>query len=150
MGIALSQSDDTSSEATGLLQQFIMNFAAPLYFVSIGLQADFLNAFDPALVFVVLAVACAGKIIGAALGARIGGLSPRKAMIIGFAMNTRGAMEIVLATVAKSVGIIDDRIFVALVIMAIVTSVISGPAISRIRKGEQSKPASPTLGDVEG
>jgi len=146
VGIALSQSGDKRSDAMDLLQQFIMNFAAPLYFVSIGLQTDFLKAFDPVLVVVVLLVACAGKIIGATLGARIGGLSSRKAVTIGFAMNTRGAMEIVLATVAKSAGIIDDRIFVALVIMAIVTSVISGPVIGRLGKAGQNMPTSPLQG----
>jgi Kef-type K+ transport system membrane component KefB len=55
-------------------------------------------------------------------------------------------MEIVLATVAKSAGIIDDRIFVALVIMAIVTSVISGPVIGRLGKAGQNMPTSPLQG----
>ena len=132
-----------------LLQQFIMNFAAPLYFVSIGLQTDFLKAFDPMLVVVVLAIACAGKIIGATLGARLGGVTPRRSVIIGLAMNTRGAMEIILATVARSAGIIDDRIFVALVVMAIVTSLISGPVIGRLAKSVRGKPAPVAAGDRE-
>jgi Kef-type K+ transport system membrane component KefB len=47
-------------------------------------------------------------------------------------LNARGAMEIILATVAKDAGLIDDRLFVALVIMALVTSVLSGPIMSRL------------------
>jgi hypothetical protein len=41
-------------------------------------------------------------------------------------------MEIILATVARDAGLIDDRLFVALVIMALVTSVLSGPMMSRL------------------
>ncbi|HTY90913.1 MAG TPA: cation:proton antiporter [Methanocella sp.] len=134
VGIALSDGGDRRNEAVDSLYQFIMNFAAPLYFVSIGLQTDFLKAFDPLIVVVVLLVACIGKIVGATLGARIGGISPKQSVIVGFAMNTRGAMEVILATVARNAGIIDDRIFVALIIMAIVTSVISGPAIGLLKK----------------
>jgi Kef-type K+ transport system membrane component KefB len=47
-------------------------------------------------------------------------------------MNARGAMEVILATVALQEGLIDQRIFVALIFMAIVTSLMSGPAIKRL------------------
>ena len=141
VGMALSSGDSKRGNAINIVYQFVMYFFAPLYFVSIGLQVDFLTSFDPVLVAVVLIVACAGKIIGATLGAKIGKLSTRRAVAVGFAMNTRGAMEIILAGVAKSAGLIDDRIFVALVIMAIVTSLISGPVIGRLHK---SMPATAT------
>ena len=133
VGMALSSGDEKRSKELNMVYQFVMYFFAPLYFVSIGLQVDFLKSFDPVLVAVVLIVACAGKILGATLGAKIGRLSTRQALAVGFAMNTRGAMEIILAGVAKSAGLIDDRIFVALVVMAIVTSIISGPVIGRLR-----------------
>lgn len=141
VGMALSTGDEKRSNEISMVYQFVMYFFAPLYFVSIGLQVDFLKSFDPVLVAVVLVVACAGKIIGATLGAKIGKLSTRQALAVGFAMNTRGAMEIILAGVAKSAGLIDDRIFVALVVMAIVTSLISGPVIGRLGK---STPAATT------
>jgi Kef-type K+ transport system membrane component KefB len=50
-----------------------------------------------------------------------------KAWAVGFAMNSRGAMEIILGTLALEAGIIGQKMFVALVIMAIVTSMMSGP-----------------------
>jgi len=46
-------------------------------------------------------------------------------------LNARGAMEMILATVARDAGLIDDSIFVALIIMALVTSILSGPIMSR-------------------
>jgi len=59
-------------------------------------------------------------------------MSWRQSAVIGFALNSRGAMEMILATVARDAGLIDDRLFVALVIMALVTSVLSGPIMSRL------------------
>lgn len=111
------------------LHQFALGVLAPIYFVSIGLRADFIRSFDPLLVLIVLVIACLGKVIGASLGARIGRLPLRESLAIGFAMNARGAVEIVLASIALEAGVIDARLFVALVVMALVTSVISGPAI---------------------
>jgi len=59
-------------------------------------------------------------------------MPPRRALTVGFAMNARGAIEVILATVALEEGLIDQRIFVALVFMAIATSMMSGPAIKRL------------------
>ncbi len=140
LGVALSQGNEKRSEAHEMLYQFVMYFFAPLYFVSVGLRADFISAFDPVLVTAVLLVACAGKIGGATLGARISGMPIRQSAAIGFALNARGAMEMILATVARDAGLIDDRVFVALIIMALVTSVITGPAISRLLALKPEKP----------
>jgi Kef-type K+ transport system membrane component KefB len=129
VGTALSQNLDKRNEAHEMVYQFVMYFFAPLYFVSVGLRANFIQSFDPALVLAVLAVACAGKVIGVTLGARISRLPMRQAAAVGFAMNARGAMEMILATVARDAGLIDDRIFVALIVMALVTTLISGPMI---------------------
>lgn len=132
VGIALSQQLDERNEAREVIYQFAVSFFAPLYFVSVGLKVNFAAGFDLLLVAVVLAVACLGKLAGATLGARLGGMPPGRALAVGFAMNARGAMEVILATVALQEGLIDQRIFVALVFMAIVTSLMSGPAIKRL------------------
>ncbi len=132
VGTALSQNLDKRNEAHEMVYQFVMYFFAPLYFVSVGLRANFIQSFDPVLVLAVLAVACVGKVIGATLGARIGRLPMRQAMAVGFAMNARGAMEMILATVARDAGLIDDRIFVALIVMALFTTMLSGPMIDRL------------------
>jgi Kef-type K+ transport system membrane component KefB len=65
------------------------------------------------------------------IGARAGGFATAEAFAIGMAMNARGAVEMVLASVALQVGLIDGRLFVALVTMAVVTSAIAGPAMKK-------------------
>lgn len=132
VGLAFSQNLEKRDEAHEMVYQFVMYFFAPLYFVSIGLRANFVASFDPVLVLVVLSIACIGKIFGVTLGLRASKMPWKQSAVVGFALNARGAMEMILATVAKDAGLIDDRLFVALVIMALVTSVLSGPIMSRL------------------
>jgi len=126
------------NDAHDVIHQFAMSFFAPLYFVSVGLRADFARNFDLALVLLVVVVACVGKIAGASLGAWLGGMARREALATGFAMNARGAMEIILASVALEAGLIDQRVFVALVVMALATSALGGPAIKRLLRLQPS------------
>jgi Kef-type K+ transport system membrane component KefB len=136
VGIALAENAGASNPAREAVRQFVTYFFAPIYFVSVGLQANFIANFDLPLVLVVIVVACASKIVGAGVGARLGGLSPRKALAVGFGMNARGAMGMILASLALSYGLIDERVFVALIIMALVTSLLSGPVMQRLLAGE--------------
>jgi Kef-type K+ transport system membrane component KefB len=112
----------------------VMTILAPIYFVSIGLKTNFAANFDLTIVLLVFFVACIGKIIGASLGALAGGMAERKALAVGFGLNARGAMEIVLATAALDYGLIEGHIFVALVIMALATTMISGLALPWLMK----------------
>ena len=65
--------------------------------------------------------------MGSGFGALRSGFPFREALAVGFGMNARGAMEIILGIIALENGLIDEKLFVALVIMAIVTSMSSGP-----------------------
>ncbi|HEY3361707.1 MAG TPA: cation:proton antiporter [Methanosarcina sp.] len=132
VGLAFSQGLEKRDDAHEMIHQFVMYFFAPLYFVSIGLRANFVTSFDLTLVLAVLIIACIGKIFGVTLGLMISKLPFRQSAVIGIAMNARGAMEMILATVAKDAGLIDDHVFVALIIMALLTSVLTGPAVSRL------------------
>jgi Kef-type K+ transport system membrane component KefB len=132
VGLAFSQNLEKRDNAHEMVYQFVMNFFAPLYFVSIGLRANFVASFDLALVLAVLLIACIGKILGVTLGLRVSKMPWKQSAVVGFALNARGAMEMILATVARDTGLIDDHLFVALIIMALVTSVLSGPIISRL------------------
>jgi Kef-type K+ transport system membrane component KefB len=127
VGIALGDSEHMSERAKEIVHQFINNIFAPLFFVAIGLKVNFLINFDPWLTLVIIFIAFAGKIIGSGLGTRLGGFTWRESLAAGFGMNARGAMEIILGIVALENGLINETIFVSLVIMALVTSMTSGP-----------------------
>lgn len=126
-GIAIGDSVHLREQAREIIHQFVTNFFAPLFFVSIGLKVNFIENFDLTIVLIVLVLAYVGKVSGASLGAAMGGLNRNKSLAVGFGLNARGAMEIILGTLAYNAGIIGKPIFVALVIMALITSLTSGP-----------------------
>ena len=114
------------------LGDFVAVLFAPLFFASIGLEADFVVDFDLRVVVLIFGIATVGKVLGCAAAARLSGTPRREAWAIGYAMNARGAMEIVLALAAREAGLISGRTFVALVVMALGTSMLSGPLIRRL------------------
>jgi Kef-type K+ transport system membrane component KefB len=127
LGVAFGDSEHMSERAKEIIHQFINNIFAPLFFVSIGLKVNFAANFDPVLTLIILVIAFAGKILGSGYGARLSGLAWNESLAVGFGMNARGAMEIILGLIALDNGLIDERVFVSLVIMALVTSITSGP-----------------------
>jgi Kef-type K+ transport system membrane component KefB len=129
VGVALGDSSHLREPTRGAISDFVGSLFAPLFFASIGLGVDFAQSFDLTLVLAVLGIACAGKIFGCALGARVAGMPKRQAWAVGFAMNGRGAMEIILGLLARQAGLVDDRMFVALVVMALATSMLAGPMV---------------------
>lgn len=132
VGVAMGDTPHFRERIRGVIDQFVSFFFAPLFFASIGLKVNFIAHFDPLLVAVVLIIACLGKVLGCGFGGRLAGLSHRESWAIGFGMNARGAMEIILGLLALRVGLINEPLFVALVVMAIATSLMSGPAIQHI------------------
>jgi len=134
MGIAFGDSEHFSERAKEIVHQFINNIFAPLFFVSIGLRVNFLTNFDWLLTLIIILIAFTGKIIGSGLGTRLGGFSWRESLAAACGMNARGAMEIILGIVALENGLINEKVFVSLVIMALVTSISSGPLMKWMLK----------------
>lgn len=134
VGAAVGDTPHFRHEMREHLDNFVTYMVSPLFFGSICLNANFIKDFDYKCVLLVLAGSCFGKLIGSVLGAKLASLSWRDALAIAVCMNARGAMELILANVAMTAGIIDGKMFVSLVFMAIVTSVIPGPLLRRIIK----------------
>ena len=119
-----------------------LGFLAPVFFASIGIHLDIGAIIEaPMFLLVLLAAAFAGKLAGAGLTARMVGFSGRKATAIGAAMNARGAVEIIIADIALRAGLFDkpdptppviDYLFSAIVIMAIVTTLVSPLVLRRL------------------
>jgi len=127
VGIAVGDTKHLTARTKDVISQFVTNIFAPLFFAFIGLRINFAANFDLPLILVVFGLACAGKIIGCTLGAKWSGNSSKESLAVGFGMNARGAMEIILGLLALEYGVIDESLFVALVIMAVGTTMLSGP-----------------------
>jgi Kef-type K+ transport system membrane component KefB/mannitol/fructose-specific phosphotransferase system IIA component (Ntr-type) len=137
VGVAVGASHHLHERTRVMLEQFVSFIFAPVFFASIGLRVNFATHFDLGLVILLLVLACIGKLLGAVIGARWGGMERREAWAVGYAMNARGAMEIILGLLALEAGVIGQRLFVALVVMAIVTSAMSGPLMRWVLRQRQ-------------
>jgi Kef-type K+ transport system membrane component KefB/mannitol/fructose-specific phosphotransferase system IIA component (Ntr-type) len=134
VGIAVGDSAHLNERTRELIHQFVTNIFAPLFFVSIGLRVNFIANFDLQLVLIILALSFAGKVIGCGLGAYWAGMNKNDSLIIGFGMNSRGTMEVILGLLALQFGLIQESVFVALVIMALFTSISSAPVMNYFLK----------------
>ncbi|MFM2285193.1 MAG: hypothetical protein RLZZ543_690, partial [Bacteroidota bacterium] len=107
----------------------------PLFFVFTGLrtQIGLLNESHLwSTCAIVISVAVTGKFFGSALAAKIIGQSWKDSLSIGALMNTRGLMELIVLNIGYDLGILSPTVFAMLVLMALVTTFMTGPALSFI------------------
>jgi Kef-type K+ transport system membrane component KefB len=107
----------------------------PVFFVTTGLNVDIGGVGMAGLwqLALILVVACAGKLIGAGAGARIQGLAARESLALGVLMNTRGLTELVVLNIGRDLGVLDGPLFTLLVIMAVLTTVATAPALQAVK-----------------
>lgn len=131
-GVAIGDSSRLRERSRVIMGDFISFIFAPVFFASIGLKVDFLAHFDLPLVAAVLGMAFVCKLAGGTIGAFWGKMSRREAWAVGFSMVSVGTMGIIVGMIALEMGIIRERLFVALIIMAMATSMLSGPIMGRV------------------
>ena len=121
------------------IEAFSSTLLLPLFFVFTGLrtQVGLLNDRWSWLVCgAIVVVAIAGKLGGSMLMARWTKMSWRDSFAIGALMNTRGLVELVVLNIGYDLGILSDRIFVMLVIMALATTFMTAPLLSLVKIGK--------------
>ena len=112
-----------SHDITGVVKDVSLGFLAPVFFVTAGFEVSF-DVFreDLMLVVTLIALATVGKILGTTLFYLPSGHGWREGVTVGFGMNGRGAVEIIIAGIGLQAGIIDQTVFSILVFMAIFTT----------------------------
>ncbi|MET9778903.1 cation:proton antiporter [Streptomyces sp. NPDC006367] len=137
-GVITPRGSRRAATAAIRLRAFAVPVLLPLFFVSTGLRTDVsLLAGGSALWWwagAVLAVAGLGKWGASALAARLTGTGWRDAMSIGALMNCRGLTELVVLDIGLGLGIVGPDLFTVLVLMALVTTAMTTPALSLIRR----------------
>jgi Kef-type K+ transport system membrane component KefB len=109
----------------------------PIFFVISGLRTKIGLISTPDLweiTGLIISVAIIGKFIGSALAAKFVGQNWKDSLTIGTLMNTRGLMELVVLNIGYDLGIINAEIFVMMVIMALVTTFMTGLSLNVINK----------------
>ena len=125
-GIIASRVGSDNSGSRFSIKTFSYAFPIPIYFAIVGLRLNLLQSFDPVFFIVFLLFACLVKAASTYLGARLAGEKTWGSLNFGIAMNARGGPGIVLASTALDAGIINENFYAILVILAIVTSCVTG------------------------
>jgi Kef-type K+ transport system membrane component KefB len=112
--------------------RFVMVFFLPIFFALTGLRTNVLGLAsigDWEWMGIILAVAVLGKMLPVYLAGRLSGFSHDESAILGTLMNTRALMELIVLNIGYDMGFIPQNVFTMLVIMAVVTTVMTGPLL---------------------
>lgn len=104
----------------------------PILFALAGLNttADAFGSAGLGALAMILAVAMFGKIAGGAAGARAAGYHWRESLAVGSLMNARGLMELIVLKVGLDAGLIGPELFTMLLVIAILTTLMTGPLVA--------------------
>eukprot|EP01132_Coremiostelium_polycephalum_P008061 gene8061-9916_t len=125
---------------TEKIEDLILVFLLPLYFVVSGLRTDLttLTSGESWIgVLIIISAACIGKIVGSGVPAKFLGCSTRDAISVGILMNTRGLVELIVLNLGLDFGIITTQVFGIMVLMAVFTTVLTSPLISLVTKKDK-------------
>jgi Kef-type K+ transport system membrane component KefB len=143
MGLIMPRHADLTADVSRRLEDFVVTVLLPLFFVVTGLRTNIGALNRPVLWLLTLgliAIAIVGKWFGAMAAARYTGFSPRDSAALGALMNTRGLTELIVLNIGFELGLISSALFTMLVLMALVTTFMAGPALRLLDpRGELSE-----------
>ena len=140
-GVVMPSNSKLRSFLRGRLETFSSVFLLPLFFAFTGLrtQIGLLDDWPSWLLCAgLIAVAIAGKLGGSMLAARWTGMVWKDSFSIGVLMNTRGLVELIVLNIGYDLGILSPRIFTMMVLMALVTTFMTGPILSLLGYGRRA------------
>jgi Kef-type K+ transport system membrane component KefB len=140
-GVCAPRDSSAVTEFADRLARPTMVLTLPLFFAVVGLRTDIgavLTGAGAVATAAVLVAGVAGKLAGVGVPARLVGLRPRAALGLAVMMNCRGLTEIVVLQLGLSHGLLSGELFTVFVVMALVTTTMTGPLLDRTRQPEAS------------
>jgi len=137
-GVVVGRSRFHQEEAEAVLDSVTAALLAPVFFATAGLRVDLGLLVDEGAVgwaLLVLVVAVVAKFVGAAGGAVLAGRTSREAVALGAGLNARGTLELVIATVGLSLGVLSDVAYTIVVLVPLVTSVVASAGVRMAVRG---------------
>ena len=135
-GVVLARSRYRQVDSQHIIEDLTSVIFAPLFFATAGLRLDLGLLRGEALFWaaILLAVALGLKFLGSFLGARAAGLTTREGMVLGAGLNARGALEIIIATVGLSLGVLNETSFTMIVMIPLVTSLVASIGVRMLSR----------------
>lgn len=135
LGAVIPHDSKLAQECTKRLKDVVTVLLLPAFFALTGLRTEvglLTNVSDWLICAAIIAVATLGKFGGTLLAARAAGQPWRTAAALGAMMNTRGLMGLIVLDIGLSLGVISPALFAMMVIMALVTTLATAPALARL------------------
>jgi len=129
--ILIGSEPDLDPDSVTAVRHLGMGLFVPFFFAYTGIKVDLTTLHGSALGFAAAAVvvACVSKIVGGWAGTRLGGLPHWEALAVGFGLNARGAMELVIAAIGLSIGVLSEPMYATIVLIAVLTTVMAAPML---------------------
>jgi Kef-type K+ transport system membrane component KefB len=121
-GLLIRQLPRVQPRSLEVIEVFVLSALSPIFFAFVGIRVDLWSLTGWALPLVVIAVAVFGKVAGSYVGGRLGGLSDWESLAVGFGMNARGGMGLIVALLGLSLGLLTPEMYSTIVLVAVVTS----------------------------
>lgn len=131
-GFIMPKKSEFVQDVTDRLEAFALVFLLPMFFAYAGLRADLRDILHWDMIgytALLIVLACAGKLGGGMLAARLTGLTWRSSFTLGVLMNTRGLMELIILTLGLNLGVINRPVYGMMVVMALVTTGMAAPLL---------------------
>ncbi|KAJ2354274.1 hypothetical protein GGH92_000129 [Coemansia sp. RSA 2673] len=133
IGVIVPHDGGFAIKVTEKIEDLVQIFLLPIYFALSGLKTNLSDLNDGntwGLLVLVCVVAFVGKIAGCTLAARFSKFSWRESLTIGFLMNCKGLVELIVLNIGLQAGVINTKIFTMMVVMALVTTFVTAPAVA--------------------
>lgn len=134
-GLIMPRDSHLFRECNEKIEEIVLTLTLPLYFALSGLKTDVTQIStgpQGAMVVLVCFIATIGKYVGAGSAAYFSGMSKRESCVIAALMNTRGLVELIVLNLGVSAGILSTRTFSVMVVMCLVTTFMTCPAVDFI------------------
>ena len=125
LGILANKLIGREKRVMNYIEKFLLLFLIPFFFIGMGIHFSFQSlVLDPWLLIIVIGIGISGKIVGSLFAKPFVKMSWRQLYLVGWGMNSRGAVELAIAFLALQAGLLSVDVYSNLVIMALITTII--------------------------
>ena len=121
-GLLVRQIPRVRATTLQTIETFVLASLSPVFFAFVGLKVDLWSLSGWQLPALVLGIAVTGKLVGCYVGGRFGALGRWESLALGIGMNARGAMELIVALIGLSLGLLTQEMYSIVVMIAVITS----------------------------
>ncbi len=149
--VLVAQSPGRNPATRDAIRHVALALFVPFFFGYTGVKVDLTTLTGAALPVAIAAIVVAsfGKLVGGGLGARLGGLTWPESIAVGAGLNARGAMELVIAAIGLSIGVLTVPMFSIVVMIAVVTTFTAAPMLRRYAIRHAAQLAVPAPEDMD-